>query len=45
MPYIMDLTFYEYEFEKVKNKLKDIQFLKLIFIKLLNIERGYQNPV
>ena len=30
MPYILDITFYEYEFEKIKNKLKDIQFLKLI---------------
>ena len=30
MPYILDLTFYKYEFEKIKNRLKDIQFLKLL---------------
>ena len=27
MPYIVDLTFYRYEFEQNKNRLKDIQFL------------------
>ena len=29
MPYTMDLTFYKYDFEKIKNKLKDILFLRL----------------
>ena len=38
MLYILDLTFCRYEFEKVKNKLKDIHFQKYI-------ERDYQNPV
>ena len=28
MPYILDLTFYRYELEKMKNILKDIRFLK-----------------
>ena len=30
MPYILDLTFYKYEFEKIKNKSKYVQFVKLI---------------
>ena len=46
MPYILDLTFYRYEFEKMKNILQDIRSLELIkFIKLLYIEWDYQNPV
>ena len=35
MPYIMDLTFYRYEFDKLNRLLKDIQFLNLL--KLLHI--------
>ena len=43
---MMDLTFYKYDFEKIKNILKDIQFLKLIiYIKVLYIQWDYQNPV
>ena len=30
MPYIMDITFYRHGFEQINNKLKDIQFLKLM---------------
>ena len=30
MPYFMDLTFYRYGFERMENKLKDIQFIKPI---------------
>ena len=46
MPYILDVTFYKYDFERIKHILKDIHFLKLIrFIKLLYIEWDYHNPV
>ena len=45
-PYIMALTSYRYEFAKIKNISKDLQFIKLTkIIKLLHIEWDYQNPV
>ena len=37
VPYIMDLTFSKYDFEKKGNKLQVIVFLKLKFIKILYI--------
>ena len=45
-PYMLDSTLYRYEFEKIMNRLKDIELLKLIRInRLLDIEWDYQNPV
>ena len=45
MPYILELTFYKYEFEKIKNKLKDIQLLKLMkLIRTIIYRMGLSEP-